>query len=260
MTSLQPNPTGNERFNAEAANWDNNPSVQEATQMAFQTLQPTITALADQKRAATGASLDVLEVGCGTGLLTLRVAPLVKEIVAVDTAAGMIEMLTAKTRQPNAPRNIRPICQLLEDAEDPVLPPAAAAATSDDANPSSSSSPRRKFDLILSHLTMHHVPDLRPFLQTLLACLTPGGRVALTDFEDFGPEAIRFHPPTKLEGVERHGIPRGWIEELMTEVGFVEVRVWVGWTQDKNVEDWEDAERPTMPFPFLVCEGVRRLD
>ncbi|KAL4891813.1 S-adenosyl-L-methionine-dependent methyltransferase [Aspergillus ambiguus] len=249
MTSLQPNQVGNERFNAEAADWDNNPSVQEATRLAFETLQPLIQSLADQKRASTDTGLDVLEVGCGTGLLTLRVAPLAQEIVAVDTADGMIEMLKAKTTQPDAPRNILPLCKLLEDPEDPILPPSRA----DDAPRGR----RRKFDLILSHLVMHHVPDLRPFLQTLLGCLKPGGRVALTDFEDFGPEAIKFHPPSKLEGVERHGIPRIWIENLMKEVGFDHVRVSVGWTLDKNVEDWKDSKTKTLPFPFLVCEGVR---
>lgn len=249
MTSLQPNAAGNDRFNAEAANWDNNPSVQEATRLAFDTLQPLITSLADQKRTATNNGLNVLEVGCGTGLLTLRVAPLVQQIVAVDTAEGMIDMLQSKIAATDPPStNILPLCQLLEDPEDPVLPSADAAAPA---------GRRQKFDLILSHLVMHHVPDLRPFLQTLLGCLVPGGRVALTDFEDFGPEAIKFHPPSKLEGVERHGIPRGWIADLMREVGFEQVRVSVGWTLEKNIEDWPDSTTKTAPFPFLVCEGVR---
>jgi hypothetical protein len=103
---------------------------------------------------------------------------------------------------------------------------------------------------------MHHVPDLRQFLSVLRGCLKSGGRVVLTDFEDFGPRARLFHPKDKLEGVERHGIPRGWMEELMREVGFAEVKVWVGWTLDKEVEDWEDGRVETISFPFLVCEGV----
>lgn len=82
--------------------------------------------------------------------------------------------------------------------------------------------------------------------------------MALTDFEDFGPEAIKFHPPTKLEGVERHGIPAAWIEELMKEVGFQDVKVSVGWTLIKSIDDWEDNKPgDTLGFPFLVCEGVR---
>ncbi|KAF7588269.1 hypothetical protein BBP40_005955 [Aspergillus hancockii] len=254
MTKV-PNAAGNDRFNAEAANWDNNPAVQEATRLAYETLRPLIQNLSENAKATTGADLDVLEVGCGTGLLTVRVAPLVREVVAVDSADGMIEMLKVKTTQPGSPSNIIPICKLLEDPEDPVLPPR---------DEGEASGARRKFDLALSHLVLHHIPDLRPFLQVLFGCLKPRGRIALTDFEDFGPEAIKFHPKSKLEGVERHGIPRQWMEDLLREVGFEQVKVWVGWKLKKDIEGWEDDRgnnganrKKTMDFPFLVCEGVR---
>ncbi|KAL4977578.1 S-adenosyl-L-methionine-dependent methyltransferase [Aspergillus desertorum] len=251
---------GNERFNDEAADWDKNPSVQEATRLAFDALKPIIQALSEQKHSALGTGLDVLEVGCGTGLLTLRVAPLVREIIAVDPADGMINALKAKINTDSEDKstggsrssntNIVPICRLLDDPEDRALPPQ-------DLNDPKGA--RRKFDLILSHLVMHHVPDLKSFLSTLLACLMPGGRVALTDFEDFGPEAIKFHPPTKLGGVERHGIPARWMEDLMKEVGFRDVKVSVGWTLTKKVDDWEDNKPgDTLRFPFLLCEGLRR--
>ncbi|OJI98786.1 hypothetical protein ASPVEDRAFT_25636 [Aspergillus versicolor CBS 583.65] len=250
---------GNERFNDEAANWDKNPSVQKATRLAFDSIRPIIQTLAERKQSTSEAGLDVLEVGCGTGLLTLRVAPLVREIVAIDPAQGMIQTLEAKidtsTCQEtaagprNSPHNVVPICRLLDNPEDPVLPAL-------DSNYPTGR--RRKFDLILSHLVMHHVPDLRAFLGTLLGCLAPGGRVALTDFEDFGSEAIKFHPPNKLDGVERHGIPARWMEDLMKEVGFQDVKVSVGWTLAKSVELWE-GQKPgdTLDFPFLVCEGAR---
>ncbi|KAL2847642.1 S-adenosyl-L-methionine-dependent methyltransferase [Aspergillus pseudodeflectus] len=264
---------GNERFNDEAADWDKNPSVQESSRLAFNALSPLITSLSAQKQIATGTKtgLHVLEVGCGTGLLTLRVAPLVASIVAIDPAQGMIETLKAKIDPPSSPStstcesdnleadgprsrspksNILPICHLLNDPEDPILPP-------EDEAPNSTVR-RRKFDLIISHLVMHHVPDLRSFLSTLHGCLAPGGKVALTDFEDFGPEAIKFHPPSKLEGVERHGIQRESMEGLMGEVGFEDVRVQVRWSLRKSVEKWEGC-RPgeTMDFPFLLCEGLR---
>ncbi|KAL3446909.1 S-adenosyl-L-methionine-dependent methyltransferase [Aspergillus insuetus] len=268
---------GNERFNDEAADWDKNPSVQESSRLAFNAVSPLIASLSARKHQATGAEtgLHVLEVGCGTGLLTLRVAPLVASIVAIDPAQGMIETLKAKidsssssststcetdnqkadgprTRSPNS--NILPICHLLSDPEDSLLPPE-----DEDENPNSTGR-RRKFDLIISHLVMHHVPDLRSFLSTLHGCLAPGGKVALSDFEDFGPEAIKFHPPSKLEGVERHGIQREWMEGLMREVGFEDVKAQVGWSLRKSVEKWEGC-RPgeTMEFSFLLCEGVKAV-
>ncbi|KAL4882685.1 S-adenosyl-L-methionine-dependent methyltransferase [Aspergillus karnatakaensis] len=252
---------GNERFNAEAATWDTKPSVLEATQLAFNTLQPIITALSEQQKAHTetdqGTGLNVLEIGCGTGLLTLRVAPLVNEIVAIDPSEGMIEVLQKKierntdaveinTNGTNGPRhksrtNVVPICHLLEDSNSPILP-------------------HRNFNLILSHLVLHHVPDLRSFLSILLGCLAPGGQVALTDFEDFGPEAIKFHPPSKLAGVQRHGIKRTEMEHIMKGVGFINVKVRVGWTLTKPIDAWEGMEKgATGNFPFLVGEGARAL-
>ncbi|RJE21083.1 Methyltransferase domain protein [Aspergillus sclerotialis] len=233
-----------QRFNAEAAAWDTQPAVLEATRQAFEALQPLIRSFTAKK----GSNLDVLEFGCGTGLLSMQVAPLVTEIVAIDLAEGMVDMLRAKLEKPDSPKNIIPICKLLMDPEDPILPPA------DVNNPRGS---RKKFDLITSHLVLHHVPDLRPFLRTLIGCLKPGGRVALTDYEDFGEQAKKFHPKEKWDTCERHGIQREWMEGLMKEIGFTEVNVRVAWTLKKDVERWQEGDEDIMDFPFLICEGAR---
>lgn len=234
----------NQRFNDEASAWDTQPFIQEATRQAFEALRPIIQSLTTKN----GGPLDVLEVGCGTGLLSMQVAPLVQQVVAFDPAEGMIDMLRAKTHNADSPKNILPICKLIEDPEDPVLPPAERNNPSGD---------RKKFDLITSHLVLHHVPDLRPFLRTLFGCLKPGGRVALTDYEDFGIQAKKFHPQAKWDTVERHGIERQWMEGLMKDAGFADVTVRVAWSLTKDVERWEEGDDDMMDFPFIVCEGVR---
>jgi SAM-dependent methyltransferase len=78
---------------------------------------------------------------------------------------------------------------------------------------------RLRYDLTLSHLVLHHIGDLEGVLRTILECLKKGGSVALTDFEDFGPEANKFHSKAKMDGVERHGIKRDWMTGLMEKVG-----------------------------------------
>ena len=200
---------------------------------------------------------DVLEIGCGTGLLSFRISPYVRSLLAVDTCAGMIAALEKKLAIPGAPGNIESLCAMLEDSEDPCLPPASTV------NPYG---PRRKFDLVLGHLLLHHVSDLHSMLAMILGCLKPGGWVALTDFEDFGPQARRFHPEAKMHGVERDGIKRVEFARLMKGIGLVDVRVEVGWTMQKEVERWpgewgkekpEGAMLETMEFPFLVCMGRR---
>ncbi|KAI0016923.1 S-adenosyl-L-methionine-dependent methyltransferase [Xylariomycetidae sp. FL0641] len=252
--------SGNDRFSAEAAAWDNNPFVNLMSDRAWACIQehvPIFDRPADQRP-------NVLEIGCGTGLLSLQVAPRAACLVAVDAAGGMVDALKRKLARPGAPGNVVPVHALLSDPEDQHLPPANADA---DAGPGGR--PRLKFDLVLSHLVLHHLPDLAPALRTVLGCLAAGtGRAALTDFEDFGPEARRFHPEAKMDGVARHGVRRAAVADLMREVGFVEVEVRVGWTASKTVErfpgefgDNADAtgagQGEAMEFPFLICMGRR---
>ncbi|KAK5696400.1 hypothetical protein LTR17_024238 [Elasticomyces elasticus] len=241
---------GNARFNDEAKSWDARPFVHEASQAAAKAILERLKALPEQPK-------QVLEIGCGTGILSFLIASQVDRVVAVDAAEGMIEVLKQKLQKPDAPNNIVPVAVLLEDPNDRALPPA------DDSQPESE---RQKFDLITSHLVLHHIPDLQSVLKTMLGCLAPGGSVMLTDFEDFGPQAKRFHPASKMAGVERHGISAKEMAELMRDVGFAAVDVKPAWTMSKRVEkhdgEFGDAgPKPElgemMDFPFLLCYGER---
>lgn len=228
----------------------------------------------------------ILEIGCGTGLLSLQIAPYAKSLLAVDAASGMIDAMNSKLVDESTPRNVKTLAIMLEDPEDMRLPAAGAAdeaeaeaggsgvpassfsgssgkANSADHSPTQSS-PRIKFDLILSHLVLHHIPDLTALLRTMHGCLKPGGYIALTDFEDFGPEARAFHPESKMDGVERHGVNAEWFRGLMSEAGFTDVDVSVAWRMDKEVErflgEWGDrkpqgVELKVMSIPFLLCVG-----
>ncbi|KAH8878639.1 methyltransferase type 11 [Thozetella sp. PMI_491] len=252
------------RFNAEAAAWDSNPYVHRASEEALQAILAAHPELVEAKNKGTTATegIDVLEIGCGTGLLSLLLAPYVRSIVAVDAAGGMIDKLSEKLAalpEGAEGRNITPLHLLLEDPEDASLPPAHEAQAE---------GPRRKFDLVTSHLVLHHIPDLAAVLQTMHGCLKPGGRLALTDFEDFGPAARRFHPESKMEGVERHGVNAVWFAGLMRDAGFTDVEAQAAWTMNKAVErfpgEW-NAGKPqgegvvleTMDFPFLLCQGTK---
>lgn len=245
--------SGNDRFNAEAAAWDANPDVHRASDGALKAILAAFPALSTQHTR-------VLEIGCGTGLLTLRLAPYVSRILAIDAAEGMVDALEKKLARPeneSTRAKIQPLCVMLEDPEDKRLPPADA---------SDPDGGRAKFDLITSHLVLHHIADLQAILKTMYGCLKPGGEVALTDYEDFGPEARKFHPESKMFGVERHGIDAKWFAGLMKEAGFVDVDVSPKWTMEKEVErvpgEWGETKPQgkdwaTMGFPFLLCRGRR---
>lgn len=247
---------GNERFNAEAAAWDSNPFVREMSIEAWKAIKSYLPSMSFGN-GDVSTRPDVLEIGCGTGLLSMEVAPAVNRFVAVDAAEGMIEVLSSKLSKPDAPKNITPLAMMLVDPEDKGLPPA------DESDPNG---PRLKFDLIVSHLVLHHIEDHRSLLATMIGCLKQGGMVALTDFEDFGPEARLFHPESKMAGVEHHGIKRQLIDELMREAGFVDTKVEVAWEHSKLVEkfpgEFDNGEPGSgkgkiMKFSYLICLGKK---
>lgn len=246
---------GNDRFNAEAAAWDSNPAVLTASTMALGTLLEHVPELRKfPKHSASLAGLDVLEIGCGTGLLSLMIAPYVRTLTAVDTAQGMIDAFDLKLRTEDycKTRNVLPVHVMLEDPNDVRIrrDPLSSRDQRDDED--QRNLPPRRFDLIISHLVLHHIPSLEAILRTMFGCLKSGGRVALTDFENFGPDARKFHPEHKMEGVERHGIVGAEMKSLMEEVGFSSVKIEKAFEMSKEVEGGGNED-----FPFLICLGMK---
>ncbi|EPS42421.1 hypothetical protein H072_3628 [Dactylellina haptotyla CBS 200.50] len=244
----------NTRFNSEAESWDLNPDVQSATKSALSCLLERIPSL----------SLDnankprILDLGSGTGLLSIALSPYASQILSVDPSTGMISALEAKLNASDAPKNIKPLCALLTSPEDPAIPDSA------DGNG------KQKYDVIVSNLVMHHIPDLPSFINLTYGLLAPGGVITLTDFENTGPEARKFHPEDKMEGVERHGLVRADMESMLKEAGFTDSKVEVAWVMRKQVErypgEWnggkpkevaleKDEDKCMMDFNFLVVMG-----
>ncbi|KAF2490119.1 S-adenosyl-L-methionine-dependent methyltransferase [Lophium mytilinum] len=245
----------NQRFNAEAAAWDSNSDHVRTCEEAVQSIMRHVPAFTE----GTAKDLDVLEIGCGTGLVSFKLAPHVRSLVGVDTADGMIDAFNSKVAALPKPENanLAAVNVLVQDADDVHVQGAAAALAT--RRGESGHDVQYRFDLVVSHLTLHHLPWLSVVLGILLQTLRPGGRIALTDYEDFGSEAIRFHPVSKREGVERHGIKRGDIEALMKRAGFENVKIETAYTFSKKVEAEGKSPETTMDFPFLICLGQKPL-
>ena len=75
-----------EEWDEYAENWDSNAEVITYSDNAFKTLLDAVNI----------NGLRILDFGCGTGLLTERMSPLAKEIVALDSSVKMISTLTNK--------------------------------------------------------------------------------------------------------------------------------------------------------------------
>ncbi|GEM_PF-2930316 len=87
-------------WNAHAAYWDEFDEARDYTDQIFALLSKKITL----------DGLNILDFGCGTGLLTDQMQPLANQIVAVDSAEKMIEVLDAKQYA-----NVKSICSELTD-------------------------------------------------------------------------------------------------------------------------------------------------
>jgi len=243
----------NARFNAEAAAWDSNQKHVESTQKAFEAILREVPAFAEGR----GKELDVLEIGCGTGLLSMLLAPHVRSLVGVDTSDGMIDAFNKKVAALPDPdnANLAAVNVLVQEADDPHVQ-GAAAALATRRGESGHDIPYR-FDLVVSHLTLHHIPSMPDLFAVLFQSLRSGGRLALTDYEDYGPEAVAFHPVSKREGVERHGLKREEMDTIIDGTGFNDVEIKEAFVLRKEVEAENGKPAREMDFPFLICLGLR---
>ncbi len=136
--------------------------------------------------------LRVLDFGAGTGLISLGLYDDVGEITAVDASAGMLRVLGEKASAIGASR----LHTLQCDVSEQTLPPAS-------------------FDLIVSSMTLHHLPDVPAVLRRLRPALRTGGWIALADLDS---EDGTFHAdPT---GVYHNGFAREAVCRWLETTGF----------------------------------------
>lgn len=198
------------RFDSIAKGWDEEPRrVQAAAAIAHAMM------LALQPQADETA----LEFGCGTGLITTRLAPHLLAMTAMDGSAGMLDVLRQKCADP-ALHNLNLIHGQVPD-----------------------DLPDGPFDFILSSLTLHHIADVPAVLRAVGARLAPGGRVA---FADLDAEDGSFHGD--VPGVAHHGFERAELERWLHEADYSEVKFTTAHTITRTRDDGTTRDYPL----FLV--------
>jgi len=166
--------------------------------------------------ALTG-DLSVLDFGCGTGLVTLALAPLVGAITGADTSSGMLATLADKARAQAVLVALRQL---------------AAGSDLDLGGP---------YDLIVSSMTLHHVADVAALFRQFRQHLRPGGRLALADLDQ---EDGSFHDDAT--GVQHAGFSRADIRTWLADAGLVEIEI-----RTATVTRKEDRDYPV----FLALAG-----
>lgn len=175
-------------FNAVASKWDEEPR---RVKLAGEIAEAIIAAI------PPSTEWDALDFGCGTGLVTLQLAPSLRSMTGTDSSSGMIDRLGAK-----------------------ILDGGFSNVRAELCNLESGNLPSGRYHLITSAMTLHHIPEIVPLLRSLKTLLHPGGWIALADLES---EGGRFHEdPT---GVFHQGFSANELSTMLAEAGFSSISV-----------------------------------
>jgi len=139
----------NEYFDKQAAQWDDNPLRIKRTQ-----------AIADFicEKIPLNKQFAVLDYGCGTGLLGFLLADKAASVCCADVSDGMLAEVRKKITIGNV-KNIEAVN--FDVIKDKPL--------------------NKSFDLIVSAMAMHHIPEALTALTKLVDMLKPGGWLAIAD-------------------------------------------------------------------------------
>jgi ubiquinone/menaquinone biosynthesis C-methylase UbiE len=179
--------TKKRNFDQEAASWDQVPRRVKVAQDIAHSMIQEITLTPD---------IDVMDFGCGTGLLTFSLQPLVRSITGVDSSQGMLDVFKTKIKEQNL-NNVK--AEFIDLDNGDVL--------------------TGSYNLIVSSMTLHHIKNIAPLLEQFYSILLPSGQLAIADLDlDDG----QFH--SNNEGVFHSGFDRKELHRIFIDMGFRDVR------------------------------------
>lgn len=173
-------------FDKEAASWDENPA-------RVKLADDVIHAISEQ--IVLTPEMNIMDFGCGTGLLALRLQPLVRSVTGVDSSKGMLDILNAKI----AKIKLKNVKTMLVDLDKGDLLTG-------------------NYDLVASNMTLHHIKAIQPILAQFYKVIAPGGHLCISDLDLDGGQ---FHEDST--GVFHFGFDRAALQEDFVEAGFDDV-------------------------------------
>ncbi|MBF0253487.1 MAG: class I SAM-dependent methyltransferase [Candidatus Omnitrophica bacterium] len=172
-------------FDKEAASWDAGPRLKLAEDI-FKVIV---------KQIEPSLDMDVLDFGCGTGLVAFPLSRLVSSVTGVDTSKGMLEVFDNKVKNEQID-NVKTL--YLDLTEKDMV--------------------HGKYHAIISSMTLHHIEDTKKILEHFYRVLLPGGKIAIADLDT---EEGNFHDSN--EGIFHFGFDRKKLGRLFKEIGFTNI-------------------------------------
>ena len=170
-----------------------------------------------KKTAKLSEKMTLLDAGCGPGIVTEALAPMVQEIVAYDITPEMIE--ATRTRCESAGlHNVRYQTGLIESLpyEDEY------------------------FDRVVSRLVVHHLPEPAKGFREIFRVLKKGGKFILADIigaED--PQKAMLHNALEVLRDPSHSrmLPRSELSKSLEDSGF-DVIDEDSWVNEREFSEW----------------------
>ena len=139
----------------------------------------------------------VLDVGCGTGRLSILLSDRVGSVVVTDPSAGMVRVAQERIEAAGLGDRLRAVqADLTTDSLDGT------------------------YDVAWSSMALHHVQDLDALLRSVSDLVVEGGRLAIADLDE-DPEGAFHAEKADFDG--HHGFDRNRLAEQLVRAGFAEV-------------------------------------
>jgi SAM-dependent methyltransferase len=201
-------------FDTRAGTWDDDPA---------KVYRAAAIATAIHEWVPLGGTTRLLEYGAGTGLVGQHLAAHIGPLALADPSAGMREVAARKVASGLFPAGT----QVLD------LDLSRAPAPAD-----------TEADVVVTAMTLHHIPDLAPVLRGLAELLVDGGALCIADLER-EDGSFHDHDPDfdGHDGFEREGLTA-----QLEAAGFEDVRF-------TRCYELEKAGRT---YPIFLATATRR--
>jgi SAM-dependent methyltransferase len=177
-----------QRFDDEAATWDDDPG-HEKRQVAV--------ARAIAEAVSLTPAMSAVDIGGGTGRLSILLADLVASVVVTDPSAGMVQVAHKRIEAAGLGDRLRAV-QL--DLTTERLDGA--------------------YDVAWSSMALHHIQDLDGLLRSIAGLLIDGGRLCIADLDE-DPDGAFHADKADFDG--HHGFDRQRLADQLASAGFADV-------------------------------------
>lgn len=197
-------------FDDRAATWDDDPAKIDRAAAVAQSIAAAV---------PLDRTLRLLEYGAGTGLVAQALRHAVGPATLADTSAGMRDVMRAKIE-----------AGTLDDARVWDLDLATEPVPDGE-----------QFDLVVTVLALHHIPEVDRVLRGFADLLAPGGHLCIVDFDE---EDGSFHG----EGFTgHHGFERADLAHRLEAQGFTEI----------EFTDCHHVVRDDRTYPLFLATALR---